>query len=86
MAWIGFVIASIFIWSIFGLMIICAISKRIDYGMNVENFEAFNPKWVYNNFSVNWFGCIILTLIINLACPVGSIIFWFYKLCTIGRK
>ena len=81
-----FSIIVILAWSIFGLLCICSISDRIDFGMGVEDFEAFNPKWVYNNFSVNWFGCLILTLIINFACPIGSIIFWFYKLCTIGKK
>lgn len=46
----------------------------------------FNPFWVYNNYKVNWFGCIMLTILINLLCPPISIIYWFYKLCTVGRK
>ena len=76
----------LFIWSGLGILLICCISPTIDYGMSVENFEAFNPKWIYDNFSVNWFGCILLTLIVNLACPIGSIGYWFYKLCAIGRR
>ena len=84
--WIFITSYILMFWSILGLLVICLCSKRIDYGMGVENFNAFNPCWVYDNFSVNYFGCIMLTLIINLACPIGSIIYWFYKLCTIGRR
>ena len=45
-----------------------------------------NPKKIYELHSVNIFGCVVLTIMFNLFCPVFSIGYWFYKLCTVGRK
>ena len=45
-----------------------------------------NPKVIYNSIKVNWFGCIILTIIINIGLPVASVPYWIYKVCTIGRR
>ena len=48
--------------------------------------EILNPFKLYKEYKVNLFGLILLTLFINLLCPVYTIGFWFYKLCTVGRK
>lgn len=45
-----------------------------------------NPKVIYKNIHVNWFGTMLLTIIFNILLPVISIPYWIYKLCTIGRK
>lgn len=50
------------------------------------NFEKLNPRYIYSNYRLNWFGTIMLFLFGNLLCPIGSIIYWFYKLCTVGRR
>ena len=51
------------------------------------SFEYLNPLFLYDYHSkLNWFGVICLTLLYNLLCPLITIINWFYKLCTIGRK
>ena len=50
------------------------------------NFSFVNPKVIYKNISVNWFGAIILTILLNILLPVIAIPYWIYKLCTIGRK
>ena len=50
-------------------------------------FSYLNPIFLYDYHSnLNWFGVILLTLFYNLLCPVATIIYWFYKLCTVGRK
>ena len=48
--------------------------------------EILNPVKLYKEYKVNIFGLILLTLFINLLCPLYTIGFWFYKLCTVGRK
>ena len=53
----------------------------------LEGFQWINPLYIYQTVQVNWFGCIVLTILAHLAAgPIVSIIYWFYKLCTVGRK
>lgn len=50
-------------------------------------WEICNPYWSYQyHTSVNWFGAIALSLLYSILCPIGAICYWFYKLCTVGRK
>ena len=48
--------------------------------------QWINPIVIYNNVPVNWFGCIVLTILAHIAAGPWVIFYWFYKLCTIGRK
>ncbi len=55
--------------------------------------EIVNPVIIYRNYKVNWFGCLMLTLLGNAAYPLFAVIYWLYclgwlfcKLCTVGRK
>ena len=45
-----------------------------------------NPKWIYNNTKTNWFGTTFLTILANVAFGPSALCYWFYKLCTVGRK
>ncbi len=45
-----------------------------------------NPKWVYNHAKTNWFGTICLTILVNAVFGPAALCYWFYKLCTVGRK
>jgi hypothetical protein len=51
-----------------------------------NGFEFVNPIWIYKHCYVNVFGAIFLCLLANLLCPIGSIVYWIYKLCTVGRR
>lgn len=48
--------------------------------------EIFNPLCIYQTCNVNWFGCFLLTLISNIILILPAIVYWFYKLCTVGRR
>jgi len=51
------------------------------------SFEYLNPLFLYDYHSkLNWFGTICLALFYNLLCPLITIAYWFYKLCTVGRR
>lgn len=52
----------------------------------INGFEFMNPCWIYNHYHVNYFGAALICIIYNLICPVGSICYWIYKLCTVGRR
>lgn len=45
-----------------------------------------NPKAIYRNLPVNWFGTLLITIIVNIVLPVVSVPYWIYKICTVGRK
>ena len=77
---VGEIILIIVLHNLFGL-IICAAAHGESYG-----FEFCNLLWIYKNYSVNIFGTIVLALVYNLLCPIGTIGYWIYKLCTFGRR
>jgi hypothetical protein len=52
-----------------------------------DGWELVNPYWVYQyNRRVNWFGALMLAIGFAALCPVAAAGYWFYKLCTWGRK
>lgn len=65
------------VWNLLGFMIALCLA----------DWYEVNPKEIWMQYdNVNIFGCVMLTVILNLLCPVVSICYWFYKLCTIGRR
>ena len=56
--------------------------------ISLENvgLQWINPIVIYNNVHVNWFGCIVLTILAHIVAGPWACLYWFYKLCTIGRK
>lgn len=55
--------------------------------LSIEDMETgFNPIRVYKEYKVNWFGCIMLVLLAHILFLPIAIIYWFYKLCTCGRR
>ena len=74
---------------VFGLcMVIGNFVMLIEVGVEgVAKIDEFlNPKTIYKNRKVNKFGCTMLTLFFNVFFIVHAIWFWFYKLCTVGRR
>jgi hypothetical protein len=78
------IIAVLVLWSLIGFLVIGRLSNVSDL------YEYLNPISIYHNTHLNIFGCIVLTIIRNLLCPVMSVIYWtaifFYWLMTVGRK
>lgn len=57
------------------------------FNLSIENMEiGFNPIRVYKENNVNWFGCIMLVLLAHILFLPIAIIYWFYKICTCGRR
>lgn len=73
-------------WNITGIIVwmlgMCN-DPKIRY---TELFEFLSPFWIYHNYEVNFFGTAVVCIIYNLICPMASVCYWFYKLCTVGRK
>lgn len=49
-------------------------------------YQFVNPKVIHRNLPLNWFGTVVATIVVNILCPVPAVLYWFYKLCTVGRK
>lgn len=49
-------------------------------------FAWLNPAGIYERAKVNWFGASFLALLGNIAVPGIAVIYWMYKLCTVGRR
>lgn len=63
------------------------ITGMISATTDSAGFAWINPKFIYEHVAVNWFGCILLTILASLAAgPVWFIVYWGYKLCTVGRQ
>lgn len=66
-----------------GLALVLSVPSN---AYNDTGFAWLNPCFIYRHAKVNWFGATFLALIANIALPIIAIIYWFYKLCTVGRK
>lgn len=77
------------VWSVMGFVILamfCVEEDADNFIANASSCDFLNPIYIYESVNVNWFGCFWITLVVNLLCPVVTICYWFYKLCTVGRK
>ena len=70
---------TVVIWSVVGLTVSMT-------AIDSEGLEYVNSVWIYKRYRVNYFGAAVLCILYNLICPIGSICYWIYKLCTVGRR
>lgn len=84
MIWVGI----FFSWNIIGFFIIAICLSAMSNGAmgHANGMEFVNPVHVYKYNKVNWFGAILVATLYGLICPIGTLVYWLYKLCTVGRK
>ena len=46
----------------------------------------FNPVVIYKKTRVNWFGAFFLGIIAFILATPIALVFYIYKLCTVGRR
>lgn len=52
-----------------------------------DSFYFFNPIRNYNTWTqFNWFGIAVITILLNVIFAPYAVVYWIYKLFTIGRK
>jgi hypothetical protein len=75
------------IGTVFIIAIICSLMLAI-LGCIFESdgIEFVNPIFLYMKLKINWFGAFFLAIIFNLLTLPFAIIYWIYKICTVGRK
>lgn len=74
-------------WTIFGGMFLFIFAMNTDlwFAKCPDLHSFFYPWYIYQNTKTNYLGTAILTIIINLTCPIWSLLAWIYFFCTIGR-
>lgn len=79
-----------FLWNILGLLlgIVPILCHCGPYGAIAQSsgMEFVNPVFVYKHNKVNWFGAFVVASFYGFICPIATTGYWFYKLCTVGRK
>ena len=74
---------------IFGYIIMNTVVLMVMIGALTHgngNFSFVNPIVIYEHVRVNWFGAILICILLNLLLPSISIPYWIYKLVTVGRS
>ena len=75
------------LWSLAGVLILLLLGTcGVPLIEHADGWEFINPRIIYKRIEVNWFGAVILSLFFNALCPIGAVCYWFYKLCTVGRR
>lgn len=82
-----FALGIIVILLIFTWLVSTGISFAAILEYDIDELEnIFNPIAMYDNSDLNIFGVIALTIIGYIVLLPMAVIFWFYKLCTVGRR
>jgi hypothetical protein len=82
----GYVILMIFWLICLGIYLLAIITAILGYITDSEGIEFVNPSVLYSRFKINWFGAYFLAIVFNILDLPLAIAYWFYKLCTVGRK
>lgn len=70
-------------WNFLGSIICILISDSC----NSYNWDLANPVKCHKICeNLNIIGAILLSALYNALCPIGSIVYWFNWICTVGRK
>ena len=81
---IGEYIFLAFVWHFVGLILYCTFQTRP--AKFAFGYECVNPCFLYKYGRVNAFGALVGALYYSLLMPIPVVCYWFYKLCTFGRK
>ena len=68
-----------------GLINVFIMALSLESGDEV-GLQWINPIVIYNDVRVNWFGCIVLTILAHIVVGPWACLYWFYKLCIVGRE
>lgn len=54
--------------------------------LDTRGLEFVNPKYLYSQLCVNWFGAIMLSIVFLVLTAPMTIWYWVYKLFTVERR
>lgn len=74
----------IFVYILANVLVLYVMVNALIHGNG--DFSFVNPVVIYNHIRVNWFGAIVICVLVNVLLPTISIPYWIYKLVTVGRS
>lgn len=84
---IGDMIAIAICWHLIGGVLLMSLQSADVRPVCISNgFEFVNPVYIYSTTKVNVFGAVVVSLLLGACFPICTLLYWFYKLCTFGRK
>ena len=84
---IGEIFGIVVVWNLEGFFLVALIMSMVSvFSENIRGLEYNNPFVIYRLLKVNMFGAVMIALAFSILCPMFSVCYWFYKLCTVGRK
>ena len=79
-------IAAIFCGFLCWFIIQCMVGIVISGVWISQGLAFLRPDIIYYNTRLNYFGVGIVCLVLNLLFLPMALCYWFYKLCTVGRR
>lgn len=77
-------IVLIIVWSFLGFVLLECIGI---FDTTIKGFSFLNPVWIYNHYKkLNYIGSFFIFIILNIASPIVTVIYWTSVLFTFGRK
>lgn len=76
----------IFLHSIFAAVFGAFIMVLLGLPPEHYGLSFLNPNTLYETGKVNWFGAYFLGILLSLIFAHYALIYWIYKLCTLGRR
>ena len=76
----------IFVGAIAWVVAMIIFAALIDYNWACDGLHFLRPDIIYHNTKLNYFGVGVVWLALNLLFLPIALCYWFYKLCTVGRK
>ena len=68
------------------IVLVPTIACILMSAFQTDSVKYLNPVYLYRRFRVNWFGLAVLTIVLNVLIAPVALCYWFYKLCTVGRR
>lgn len=62
------------------------VAFLIEYNWVYAGLTFLQPDVIYHNTKLNYFGVGVVCLALNLFFLPMALCYWFYKLCTVGRR
>jgi hypothetical protein len=78
----GLVIGGCILW----LTAMIVVDFFIDSAWVCDGLNFLQPNIIYHNTKLNYFGAGVVCLVLNLFYLPMALCYWFYKLCTVGRR
>lgn len=85
---VGDTITILVMWNMIGAVLMLIMTVGVSSPGTFANI--LSPIWIYDRWRLNYFGVVLVCILLNLLCPIWTICVWTVKslkfICTVGRR